>query len=152
MERPVFRYRALVTLVTIAVSAGLIFGNRHLPSAYQLLAWGVAIGLLETFGYVLVTWFVDLSLLALILFVPLIGTALRYSFGFGFGYPRDNYYWIGEGIGLAAMITISLVLPLRTPARPNPPRRAMLPLEEASSHKMILPRTPEPRSDKQKQD
>src|SRR5688572_24670557 len=114
MDKPIFRYRTLVTLVTIAVSTGLIVGNHHLPAAYQLFAWGVAIGLLSTFGYIVITWFFDLSLFTLVFFIPPIGMALRYSFGFGLGYPRNDYYWLGEGLGLLAMITISLVLPLRT--------------------------------------
>jgi hypothetical protein len=153
MDKAIVRYRVLVTLVTIAVSTGLIVGNHHLAAGYQLFAWGVAIGLLSTFGYIVATWFFDLSLLALIVFVPLIGTALRYSFGFGLGYPSHNYYWLGEGLGLAAMITISLVLPLRTPARSIPPRRKTTPpLEESSSYKLVWPRTPEPHRDKQRPD
>jgi hypothetical protein len=149
MNGSIVRYRFLVTLVTIAISAVLIISNHYLPAAYQLFAWGVAIGLLSTFGYIAFTWFFDVSLLLLIPLIPIISSTLRFGFGFGLGYPKGNYYWIGEGIGLGIMITISLLLPLRTSAQPGrPQRRTMPPLEESSSHKLILPRTSEPRSDK----
>lgn len=151
MDKSIVRYRILVTLVTIAFSPALIAGNRHLPAAYQILAWGVAIGLLSTFAYIVFTWFFDISLLFLLIAMPAISAALRYAFGFGFGYPRGNYYWLGEGIGLAIMITIAVALPLRRslqPGRPQPRTRTMPPLEESSPHKLIIPRTPDPRSDK----
>ena len=152
MNKPIVRYRVLVTLVTIAVSTGLIVGNHHLPAAYQLFAWGAAIGLLSTFGYIVATWLFDLPLLALIFIIPFIDMAVRYSFGFGLGSPRQNYYWLGEGLGLVTMLTISMALPLRT-ARSRPPqRRTMPPLEESSPHKLILPRTPEPRPDQRRPD
>jgi len=148
MTKPIVRYRFLVTLVTFAISAVLTMGDHYLPTAYQLFAWGVAISLLSTFGYIALTWFFDVSLLLLIPLIPIISSTLRFSFGFGLGYPKGGYYWIGEGIGLAIMITISLLLPLRTSAQPGrPQRRTMPPLDESSSHKLVLPRTSHARSD-----
>jgi hypothetical protein len=149
MDKPVIRYRTLLTLVTIAFSAILITGNNFLPAGYQLFAWGVAIGVLSTFVYIVFTWFLDFSLIWLVPVIPITGAALRYAFGFGFGYPKGDYYWIGEGMGLAIMITIALVLPLRRPTQSSRPRpRTMPPLEDSSPHTLIMPRAPEPRSDK----
>lgn len=148
MDQPIVRYRVLVTLVTLAVSVALIAGNHLLPAAYQIAAWGMAIGLLSTFAYVALTWFFDVSLYLIIVVMPPISLALRYAFGFGFGYPRGNYYWLGEGIGLVTMIAITLVLPLRRSSLSRPQRRAMPPLEDTSSHTLIVPRAREPRADK----
>ena len=147
MVKPIVQYRALVTLVTIVAVASLMVANRFLPAAYQSFAWGVAIGLLSTLVYVAVTWFFNLSPLGAVIIVPAIGAASR------FGFPTDNYFWIGEFTGLAIMIAISLVLPLRTPARPNPPQqRTMPPLEESSPHRLTLPRATGQRADQQDPD
>src|SRR5262245_38837028 len=149
MDKPVVRYRILVTLVTFAVVAAVVFGNHHLPSAYQIPAWGVAIGVLTTFSYIVLTWVFPLSSLWLVLAIPIVSGAWRYVLGFGFGYPRGNYYWLGEGIGIVVMIAIVFASPLRPRFKASPlRRRPMPPMEEASSHKLILPKAPEPRSGK----
>ena len=149
MNNPIVLYRLLLTLVTMMTGAALVAVNRHLPADWQMFAWGVATGLLATFGYLVATWVVDLSIFLLIPIIPAISAALRYAFGFSFGSPRDTYFWLGEGLGLAIMIAISLVMPLRRLSQaPRPQARRMPPMEESSSHKMVLPRASDPRSDK----
>mgnify|MGYP003336247978 CR=1 FL=1 len=144
MSKPIIRYRIFLTLITVVISAGLIMANHQLPPVYQLLAWGVAIGLMSTFCYILFSWFFDVSLILFVPIIPMIGTALRYSFGFGFGYPNDNSFWIGEGIGIAIMIATAIVVPLRKLTRPAvSQRRQMPPMEDTSPHKLILPRASE---------
>ena len=135
MDKPIVRYRVMLTLAVLGLCAGLALVNRYLPAGLQLFAWGVVVGLLFMFAGVVVNWLLDQTLVVSLIVLSAISALTRYIF------PFDWHLIAGEVTGLVLVIAMVMLFPLRTPAKSIPQRQARkAPLEEPSSHTMILPR------------
>src|SRR5436190_19377813 len=85
MDKPIVRYRVILTLAALALAAGLFLINRYLPAGFQPFAWGVAAGLLFMLVGVMINWFVQNTLVAGMIILPVVGAVSRYVF------PTDAY-------------------------------------------------------------
>jgi len=157
MNKAVIRYRMKFALAALGVGAGVALIGRLLSAGLQPFTWGVAAGQLLTLAIIVAGWLVKgtdpADPVEVRQKIPAssrqakIATAIALPGGYGIWFV--SRFWLpshtqdmlfGAAIGLLLMVAILFVHALWTSAKSSPQQRKRIaPLEEASSHTMVMP-------------
>ncbi len=165
MNNAVVRYRVKLVLTSLCIAAGVVLGSRVLPATIQPFAGGVAAGLLFMLQCIVLGWAIRETAPADPVEVrrniaPLskrmkLATALTPPAAFGlwlvtsFGLPSDAKDVVsGVAAGILLMFAIMFGPALWAPAKPNPQKRRIAPLEESSPHTLVVPSATNRRADR----
>jgi hypothetical protein len=156
MSNAVVGYRVKLVVTSLCVGAGVALGSQVLPAKIQPFAGGVAGGLLFMLQCIVLGWAVKETApvdpvevrrnIAPLSKRMKLATALAPPVAFGlclvvnFGLPSDVKDVLGGiAVGILLMFAIMLGPALWAPAKPNPQKRRIAPLEESSPHTLVVP-------------